>query len=138
MISSPLVSPTQAPLMFSFNRFSGLSRSFKPKYNVALSTIETPNVVTSNKAYIVAASNAVVTVTVGEISLDGGSTWVTSGTRGTFKYLLMRGEASVDYSTAVINSVTIGGVEYTFTIWTLVDPSTLNAQFPYTFPFVLG
>lgn len=123
MLNSSIVSSIQAPLGFSFNRFSGLSRSFKTRYNVDLSTVETPNVVTSNKAYIKAAADAVVTVTVGEISLDGGSTWVTSGVRGTFKYMLMRGESSTDYSTAVINSATIGGVEYNFVIWTKADTS---------------
>lgn len=99
---------------------------FSARYDATPSTIETPNVITSNKAYIDAAANAVVAVTVGEISLDGGSTWVTSGVRGTFKYLLMRGTASTDYSTAVINSATIGGVEYNFVIWTMVDPASLG------------
>ena len=34
--------------------------------------------------------------------------------------------------------LTIDGTDCTFTLINMVDPATLNASFPYTFPFELG
>ena len=94
--------------------------TFGAKGNCALSST-----ITSRKAYIKAASSATITITGGEYSPDGGVTWTaTSGTRGTFPYLLVRGTSSANYLGKGVDlgvvtvTLTVDGKTYTFVIST--------------------
>ena len=106
--------------LYNGARESEKSSTFGQRTGVELSTV-----ITSRRAYIKAASDAVITVTGGEYSVDGGDTW-TSGasTRGTFAYLLARGTSSENYAGQGVDlgvvavTVTVDEVEYSFIIKT--------------------
>ena len=54
---------------------------------------------------------------------------LTPGVWGTNRYIECRGPSHADYGAAKIHTVTIGLLELDFTIWTMADPTILNATY---------
>lgn len=110
---------------------SGSNRSSMARYFTAKYDRPAGELTTSRKAYPRdIPADAIVTVSVGaEYSLDG-TTWTADpGVWGTSRFILCRGPSDVGYGAAKIHTVTIGLLELDFTIWTMADPTVLNATY---------
>ncbi len=88
--------------------------TFTDQTNVPVSSVRTSNTITISG--INAATN--ISITGGEYSLNGGSTWTSSTGTGTIsngQQIIVRHTSSASYNTAVNTVLTVGGVSDTFT-----------------------
>ena len=114
----------------------GSSRAKTPGAKTA-SDVTTPTI--SRSWYPRHAIDSVITVSGLTFQQWTGSTWSEAAASGTLDYEKIRviATSSSEYETTTQPTITIDGTEYIFYVTTPVDPSTLNATFPYTFPFNL-
>ena len=99
------------------------------KTNQELSTLETPNFVTSRRWYPSPKPeiDAVITVTGGPHRANGIGSFVDTDLTvdASFRFIETRDEASDEYSTTTTVTETIGDDDYVFSVTTKVDPATL-------------
>lgn len=98
--------------------------SFTSQANVALSTVITSNAVAISGINVAAA----VTVANGEYSVGCTGTFVsTAGTINNAETVCVRHTSSANFSTNTVTTLTIGGVDGTFTTTTLAQDTTPDA-----------
>jgi hypothetical protein len=98
-------------------------------YGAAPTSAEIPVVITSRKAYPRGLSSLdAITVSAGtEYSLDGVIWTDGAGVWGSSRFIMVRRESNPESGLAVIGSVSLGALTLDFTIWTMDDPTIVNA-----------
>lgn len=130
-------------LSLGFDRRKGYLKRFPGTFDIQWILYERGLFTQYSSRYIKLLSGGDYTLEPG-LELEINGVWTEeSGTLVAGDIIRVRATSLNEYfvdgvSGTLALKLTIDGVDCTFTLINIVEPATLNASFPYTFPFELG